>query len=123
LYLALLRTAVTTFVVGGQIPNEAYDERDVAGVDQLINIYTFTVYTKQDIDLKLKAMQAAIDNMQQSADRNAQILNDTKREILNSLDNLSANLPSDAKFYHQIRERLKSDIAAEIDPEIDRLDR
>jgi hypothetical protein len=114
---------VTTFVVGGQIPNEAYDERDVAGVDRLINIYTFTVYTKQDIDLKLKAMQAAIDNMQQSADRNAQILNDTKREILNSLDNLSANLPSDAKFYHQIRERLKSDIAAEIDPEIDRLDR
>lgn len=53
--------------------------------------------------------------LQQDLDHNGKVLDDTKKEILTTIDKLPAELPTNARFYQQMRERLKADIAAELE--------
>jgi hypothetical protein len=92
------------------IVNEAWEDIASSG-QQLRNKYTFTVYTKAEIDTKMNGLDT---KFQQSLDHNRQVLDDTKRAILLAIDKLPIDLPTNAEFYNQIRERLKTDIAAEL---------
>jgi hypothetical protein len=88
----------------------------VLNPQQLRDQYTFTVYTKKDIDDDVIApIKADIINLKSSLAHNAQVLEDVKGLILHRLDQLPAELPTDVKFYQQIRERLKADIVADFD--------
>jgi hypothetical protein len=73
---------------------------------------TFKVYTKEEMDKKPDDIEKTI---KQGLDHNGKVLNDTAKVILDKIDNLPAELPMDAKFYKQMRERLRADIGAESD--------
>jgi hypothetical protein len=82
---------------------------------QLRDKYTFTVYTTTEIEQKLSSMRDDIAKMQQTVDHYGQVLDDTKKAILKTVDELPSALPSDPTFYKQMHEQLKSDIAAELE--------
>jgi hypothetical protein len=85
---------------------------EATGTGDLWTPNVFKVYTTNEIDKKLGDIEKSI---KQGFDHNAQVLGDTTQAILKRIDKLPAQLPMDAGFYKQMRERLKADIGAELD--------
>jgi hypothetical protein len=96
------------------ITNEAWEITYLTPT-QLRTKYAFTVYTKQEIDAKVTALQTAVDKVQKGLEHNGQVVDDTKRAILLTIDRLPAQLPTNAGFYEQLRQRIKADISADLD--------
>jgi hypothetical protein len=105
------------------IANEAYehlsakngDDAGFADVAQLRRDFTFSVYTKGDVDKIIAGVHDDISRLQKDIDHKAAVFDDSERAILMQIDKLPAELPTNAQFYQQMRERLKTDIAAELD--------
>jgi hypothetical protein len=104
------------------IANEAW-ERQPTGrccVNAFLNApklkekYAFRVYTTKDVDDRISALAKTVADIQDNLRRNEKKLDDAERSILLRIDKLPNELPTNAVFYQQIRDRLKSEVAADL---------
>jgi hypothetical protein len=98
------------------IINEAWVDPDhPLNLQQLKENNTFIVYTKGDIDKRLADLDASIKALRETINQDRKVLDDTTRSVLLQIDKLPAELPTNPAFYQQLRERLKADIAADLE--------
>jgi len=98
----------------GHILRNGFDQ-GFANSQQLREKFSFTVYTKQEIDKTVIDLREEISALRAHLDHNSQMFIDTKFEILKTIDKLPTSLPTEPGFYQQMRERLKASIGAELD--------